>query len=408
VNNPWQKFRKSWNNPVTKWKFLLAVLIGCAVIFAGGYGILSFTNSPAFCSTCHEMTPEYSTYKTSAHNQISCVDCHIKPGSKNMIIHKIKSTKEVYYHVTGAKGQIMQTTGEAISNQNCSQCHSINRLVTASGDLKVNHKGHIEKEILCITCHSGVVHGKIAVRGLNVSEYLNYWTKDNTKKVMKDKYLRPNMGLCIDCHEKVNNGESPWEDIQYSVPRNLERESYNSAKLTEEKEQNAMIQKQILQKISQPEANTKISLQCKTCHKEVTTPKSHQNTDWDYNHGNTTIKGLNRCLNCHEDSKWIKDIPKDDIVALFIGKDKKKTYERIRNHSFCSSCHSAHPPSHTHGPWMRGHAYASNKDSDKEKCYVCHYEKKPQPSELKAPAEVYCEYCHVNGFSGILNGRIGD
>jgi nitrate/TMAO reductase-like tetraheme cytochrome c subunit len=347
------------------------------------------------------MAPEYQTYTASSHNQISCVQCHIKPGFTNLITHKLKSTKEVYYHVTGIPDQIVQTKEEAISSENCLQCHSKTRLVTASGDVKVNHKGHIERDIPCITCHAGVAHGKIAARGLNISNYLGYWTKETTQKVMEEKYLRPNMGLCIDCHEKVNKGEQPWNDITYSLPADPE--------MSENENQDKETQNIILQRISKQKVDAKLSMDCETCHKEVTVPRSHQNFDWGYNHGTTTNQGLNSCLNCHQDSKWVKDIPKINVAEFFLVENPKQTnFERVRNNPFCSNCHSEHPTSHAIGPWIKGHAYASINDRDKWKCYVCHNEKKPLPGEVKAPAEIYCEYCHKNGFSGILNGKIGD
>jgi nitrate/TMAO reductase-like tetraheme cytochrome c subunit len=354
------------------------------------------------------MAPEYQTYTASAHNQITCVQCHIKPGFKNLITHKLKSTKEVYYHATGVPDQIVQTKEEAISSENCLQCHSKNRLVTASGDLKVNHTGHIESEVPCITCHAGVVHGKTAARGLNVSNYLGYWTNGTTKRVMVESFLRSNMGLCIDCHEKVNKGEKPWEDIAYSLPTNHEESEnlHEDQNIDDPETQNI-----ILQRIANQKANAKVSMKCETCHKEVTVPGSHHNSDWDYNHGITAIQGLDSCLNCHQDSKWIKDIQKNNVAEFFLMENPKPTtFELIWNNSFCSNCHSTDPSSHAIGPWIKGHAYASIDDRDKWKCYVCHSRKRPLPGKnmIKAPAEVYCEYCHLNGFSGILNGKIGD
>jgi nitrate/TMAO reductase-like tetraheme cytochrome c subunit len=410
-----QKF-KNWNNPINRWKLLLLGLLGCVIIFSGGYGILAFTNSPAFCANCHEMAPEYSTYTISTHKQISCVQCHIKPGFKNMALHKIKSLKEVYYHAIGAPNQIVQTEEEAVISQNCLQCHSKNRLVTASKDLKVNHNGHIEKGIPCITCHAGVVHAKITERGLNISEYLGYWTNKNTNKVMQEKYLKPNMGTCIDCHDKVNNGEKPWKDIAYSVPSNPEKPKNVTDKT--KKVQYQKTQRIILQAISNPPTNVKISMKCVTCHKEVSIPKSHKNYDWEYNHKINAFKEVRKCLNCHQDSKWVKNIPKDDIVALFI-MDRPKTKDeknymlvnQARKNQFCITCHSSYkPPSHSSGLWAEGHAWASNDDDEKLKCFVCHDNEKPQISlkYIKAPTDVYCQYCHKKGFSGILNGKIGD
>ena len=40
-----------------------------------------YTNSPQFCGTsCHTMPPEYTSYLTSPHARIDCVDCHIGKG----------------------------------------------------------------------------------------------------------------------------------------------------------------------------------------------------------------------------------------------------------------------------------------------------------------------------------------
>lgn len=40
-----------------------------------------YTNSPEFCGTaCHTMPPEYTSYLTSPHARIDCVDCHIGDG----------------------------------------------------------------------------------------------------------------------------------------------------------------------------------------------------------------------------------------------------------------------------------------------------------------------------------------
>jgi nitrate/TMAO reductase-like tetraheme cytochrome c subunit len=409
----WKKIRNiNWKNPVNRWKLLFFGIIFCAVVFGGGYGVLSFTNSPSFCSSCHEMAPEYSTYTASAHNQISCVQCHIKPGFTNMITHKMKSMKEVYYHVTGVPEQIVQTEEEAVSNENCLKCHSKNRLVTASGDLKVNHKGHIEKDIPCITCHAGVVHAKIVSRGINIEEVRGEWTKESAEKLMEEKYLRPNMGTCIDCHNKVNHGEEPWEEMAYNVPPNPEHgekktETENTKTIkTAHDEQTQEI---ILQAIGKQKTNVKVSMECETCHKKVKVPASHKEYDWNSNHGGTAIQDLNKCVNCHQDSKWAKEIPKEDIMSLLkMGSQKgniKPTIadvkDQTRINNFCSTCHSKRPQGHLDSDqWLTKHAPAAKTAEAKSQCFVCHEKEKPasNSSNIKAPTDVYCEYCHRSGF----------
>jgi cytochrome c-type protein NapC len=333
-----------------------------------------------------------------------------------MVTHKVKSLKEVYYHVTGVPNQIVQTEEEAISNQNCLQCHSKNRLVTASGDLKVNHKGHIDDGIPCITCHSGVVHAKMAARDINVTADRSKWTPENAQKLIEEKYLKPNMGTCIDCHDKVNKGEKPWKDVAYSVPPNPEEKKADTEKAKSSEGTEAAqaahdknTQDIILQAVGQQQKDVKVSMACETCHREIKVPKSHKIDDWKTNHGATAIQTLDSCMNCHQDSKWEKEIPKEDITTILkLGPQNSKytpnvtvTKEEARTNKFCSACHSKRPPGHEQSnDWLTGHAIKASTPEAKAECFVCHDNAKPSPNstDAKAPTDVYCQYCHRTGF----------
>lgn len=438
----WQKVKNiDWKDPVTRWKVMFISLIGLIVIGGGSYGALAVTNSPAFCSSCHEMAPEYSTFTASAHNNITCVQCHIKPGTINMLTHKVKSLKEVYYHVTGVPKQIVQSEEEVVSNENCMQCHSKNRLVTASGDLKVNHKGHIEEGIPCISCHAGVVHAKMAARGINTDEVRGNFTTETAEKIMEKKYLRPNMGTCIDCHDKVNNGEKPWKDVAYLVPPNPEevekkidenkKETGSEPAATETKTETTAegttvtgtaeelakmheekTQDLILQAIGTQQKDVKISMACETCHRKVKVPKSHKVEGWNQGHGSTAIQELDTCMNCHQDSKWIREIPKEDIISLLKMKSSEnqnhkytanltvvKDQSRVNN--FCSACHSKRPAGHLQSDqWLTAHSSKAKTPDQKAECFVCHDREKPieGSTTTKAPTDVYCQFCHRTGF----------
>jgi nitrate/TMAO reductase-like tetraheme cytochrome c subunit len=435
IRKLWHKVKNiNWKDPVNRWKLLFASLIAFIVIFGGGYGVIAFTNSPTFCSSCHEMAPEYTTFTASAHSEISCVQCHIKPGFINMMTHKVISLKEVYHHVMGIPEQIVQTEHEAVSDENCLQCHSKNRLVTASKDLIVNHKGHIEEGVPCISCHAGVVHAKIVARGINTEEVRGHWSEDVAEQMMEQKYLSPNMGTCIDCHDKVNNGEKPWKDVAYLVPPNpehLEEAAKEEAKTptsedkhvvtTEEEaaeavaQHNEKTQEVILQAIGKQQTDVKLSMACETCHQRVKVPENHRVENWTGQHGGTAIQELDQCVNCHQDSKWIRDIPKEDLISLLKmaeveEEDKDHKYsdnitvvrEQSRINKFCSACHGNRPESHVESDeWLTAHADKAQTPELKAECFVCHDRDKPKAdaSEVgKAPTDVYCQYCHRTGF----------
>ena len=51
------------------------------VVLVSGVYAWDYTNSPEFCGTaCHTMPPEYTSYLTSPHARIDCVECHIGRG----------------------------------------------------------------------------------------------------------------------------------------------------------------------------------------------------------------------------------------------------------------------------------------------------------------------------------------
>jgi nitrate/TMAO reductase-like tetraheme cytochrome c subunit len=421
----WRKFRSiDWKNPVNRWRLLFASLFAIVALSGTMWGAIAFTSSPQFCSWCHEMAPEFVTFEASAHSEIKCTQCHIEPGVVNLVTHKVHSLKEVYYHVVGPPDPIVQTV--AVTNESCTQCHSTNRLVSATGDLIVNHSEHIQEDIPCITCHSGVAHAKVVERGINNQKDLDYWTLENTEKLVKNEYMKPNMGTCIDCHDKVNKGDRPWEDIQYSLPENPHKDGHgksedghaeaamietaDAALTTEAKEDadNKKAQEIILTAIGKQKSEAKISMECSTCHLEVSTPKSHQAGKWNQNHGSDAIQELNECIDCHQDSKWIKHFAKEDIVSLIDAGAVRTKYNpdvavvksESRDNNFCSSCHSYRPEGHLESDiWLTAHADKAVTKKQKEECFVCHDQAKPQENtKVTAPTDVYCEQCHRTGF----------
>lgn len=415
------------------WKFIFVSIFIFIVFLSIGAGVNGYTNSPNFCSSCHEMAPEYLTYSQSAHNKISCVQCHVPPGVQNSIQGKKDLLYEAVTYLRYNPTQITEKEKFAVKNENCLQCHSKNRLVTASGDLKVNHKGHIEKGIPCITCHAGVAHSKVAERQINLPKNLDYWTKSNTDKLISDKYVNPNMGTCIDCHDKVNKGQEPWKNQTYIIPKNssqkIDKQLMNfklAPGLDSEDKTQVNVEQQdkntqgiILQALGKQTQNVKISMKCETCHRKIKVPNTHNDTQWSVNHGLTAMQELNKCLTCHQDSKWIKDVPTENIKDLLTSHSKedqsKPTYQQVKDESrknkFCSTCHSQLPPSHAkENAWNVGHIYAAANEDERLKCYICHDQEKPKDdnkTSVKAPTSLSCEDCHKNGFEGNLNHKIG-
>ena len=81
-------------------KIMTLTLLFLALFFSIGLFGLKVTSSASFCSSCHEMQPEYDTWKASTHSEVDCVSCHVQPGAKNIANSKIEGVIELYKQKT--------------------------------------------------------------------------------------------------------------------------------------------------------------------------------------------------------------------------------------------------------------------------------------------------------------------
>lgn len=308
--------------------FTALLLIVLGSLFTGT--AIKATNSPSFCKSCHEMNPEYFTWKGSAHSQIACVSCHVKPGIVNTVIHKVKSMELVYYHFSGSYTTPIALT-EEIDNVQCEQCHDMStRVLRPSVDLKFDHTQHLDKNVKCIECHSGVAHGSIEENGATAMGDFEKWNVQIGKAYVSSpnsrNFTNPTMDQCLDCHKAQN-----------------------------------------------------VSASCNTCHNKLSTPESHNTPIWLTTHGKEAAKGFNTCETCHSKT-----------VTTTVYKNATLT-DYVRANSFCKNCHANEkPPGHTSN-WNKDHQFAAKDNRDL--CLVCHNQTGTKATN-GAATTVSCQKCH--------------
>src|SRR3990172_7290507 len=99
---------------------VLTVVVLTASVFTWDY-----TNSPQFCGTaCHTMPPEYTSYLTSPHARIDCVECHIGRG---FIATRITRKAGDGRHIASLPSQRYEspTRADALrpARETCERCH---------------------------------------------------------------------------------------------------------------------------------------------------------------------------------------------------------------------------------------------------------------------------------------------
>ena len=173
---------------------LIAVVVG-GLLTWGGNEVIAYTNTEAFCISCHEMRDNvYEEYRETVHDlnrtgvRTTCADCHVPRELIPKMIRKVKATYELYGHFTGSidspekfaarrydMAKKVRTEMRANDSQACRYCHDENAVspYTASEQGLDRHKQGITEGLTCIDCHFGIAHmepeGELTPKDLGVS-----------------------------------------------------------------------------------------------------------------------------------------------------------------------------------------------------------------------------------------------
>lgn len=306
---------KKWRTWGLRVYFILLVLI---------LGLLSgfsfATQSAKFCETCHVMKPQSVTWQVSPHKRVACVTCHVQSGLKSTAVHEGEILRRIYLAVTDRYLLPIQLKNP-VPNEVCLQCHTFARTVTPRNDILVPHEKHVQEGVLCVDCHQGIAHGRIAQHQLTIDGDFDKWTPALGKEQMISNNLRIGMKECIQCHEKRGQGPT----------------------------------------------------RCQDCHTSIMTPASHKNPQiWLQNHGPEATQSLVQCDTCHNYTNVDHQKRTDSELDIL---------KYPRQNAFCSDCHLRRPPLHT-ATWLHDHSQTARIDS--KHCLVCHTISEPKPWEKSA------------------------
>lgn len=155
----------------------VAVLAIIAAAFVLGGVAVPLTNHPDFCASCHTIAPSYETWKASTHKDVTCVDCHVRPGFEHWLHDKVwKGSKDLAITLFGTPPDPHNLTAK-VDSKVCLSCHQAILRVSelAPRDLPppvkevglvMSHRKHMEafgkrgQEEGCTTCHTRLVHEK--------------------------------------------------------------------------------------------------------------------------------------------------------------------------------------------------------------------------------------------------------
>lgn len=122
--------RLDFNDPALRRLATLVLVLTAvnAVIFgSSSFLAVEHMESVEFCgTTCHTlMTPEYTAYQDSPHSKVTCVECHIGPGTSWFIRSKVDGLRQVWATVRDSYDKPIQTPIHTLrpARETCEECH---------------------------------------------------------------------------------------------------------------------------------------------------------------------------------------------------------------------------------------------------------------------------------------------
>ncbi len=126
---------------------MFAGAVGIMLLVIGGYQLIEFTDSTAFCGRlCHEvMYPEYTAYQASPHSRVLCSECHVGSGAGYLVRSKLSGIPQVIAVTTSSYERPIPVPVENLrpARETCEQCHRPERF---AGDLVRVHTSYSADE----------------------------------------------------------------------------------------------------------------------------------------------------------------------------------------------------------------------------------------------------------------------
>jgi nitrate/TMAO reductase-like tetraheme cytochrome c subunit len=252
--------------------FRLLLVVGAIAVFGLFFFAFAITiaSNPTFCGVaCHNMNPEWQTWKKSSHAAVTCYGCH---GDRSYFtffkekiimdpIGAVSSIRNTYEKPINKESEYSQTHLPA---NRCLRCHSPeNRKFTSRRGLNITskmHVKHLKAGLFCSTCHNRVVHS-------GAEKYEPLKSEWEEAKGFKYKDFLTMSDGCRRCHSRSTETRDPETLAQIK----------NGA--------------------------TPPSL-CPTCHTpDFKLPNGHGKPNWSTDHGAEANRNFNYCFDCHDAGK---------------------------------------------------------------------------------------------------------
>ncbi len=246
--------------------FVVIAGIG-SVLTLAAYIAVSYSETAAFCGTCHQMDAELKAFSMSPHSELTCADCHVEPGIGGFIKAKVNGTKQLFQVITKTYPQPIPPPDHSLLpsiTDTCLKCHSLQSITANGGPTKMvlrprylEDKKNTQQMVAVVVRPSGL-KGDTASQGINSKgvhwhaevdikfvpgdeqaqtiKYVSVTEKDGSveqyisgSSIGSPQHVTPDVDrvvsagpvktmLCTDCHNRVGHGApSPSQAVDSAM-----------------------------------------------------------------------------------------------------------------------------------------------------------------------------------------------
>jgi len=252
--------RRGW----IKWWVFAAAAVAAVLLTLPVVSVLQ----PDYYRRYPAMGQRMDHWAVSTHSRISCIECHVEPGTAAFLAFAADAVPAFYSQL--AQGPSDTNLLKAPSRKACQRCHTGYRTVSPGGDLLIPHRAHVDVlKMECVACHKDLVHS-LNRRGFN----------------------RPDMETCLTCHD----GDKATDKCVKCHTRKQTPKSH-------EQKDWPQVHGQVAESKVCGTCHDWTPDYCAECHKQR--PASHSG-NWKKDHGpHAKVRG-DGCIVCHGGEKFCK------------------------------------------------------------------------------------------------------
>ncbi len=188
------------------------VAAAAAALLLGVLGGPYLVSSPSMCASCHHTRPAVSTWRTSSHRKVHCLECHAEVSVPRDPLGRARACLQAAgrFAAGGSTGQQMATDSGLCTRGGCHDA-TPRETTLQDGGFAFDHRRHLETEretveLSCISCHPRSAHSPAPGPARETCALCHH----------ADMAASASPERCTDCHPRpigIRKGGLPHDDL---------------------------------------------------------------------------------------------------------------------------------------------------------------------------------------------------